>query len=273
MIDLHTHSTFSDGTDTPAQLLKKAEQAGLSAIALTDHNSVEGLPEFLEAGRHSPVRCVPGSEFSTEYHGTELHIVALFLPEKSYDEVRSITGEFHRRKVQSNLDLVERLRDAGYDICYEEVRQKSGGYVNRAHIASVLLEKGIVTDRNTAFSTILSDKGPYYVPPRRPDVFRVIGAVRDMGAVPILAHPFLNLSEGALLAFLPRAKEAGLMGMEVLYEKFDEATRLRAGQIAETFGLLPSGGTDYHGGNKPGLFLGSVDVPDRLLRDLEESIR
>lgn len=271
MIDLHTHSTFSDGTDTPRELVRNAEKAGLSAIALTDHNSVDGLDEFLKAGEESAVRCIPGSEFSTDYHGTELHIVALFLPKESYDKVRQITEQFHKRKIQSNIDLIERLHSAGYDITYEEVLARAGHYMNRAHIAAVLLEKGVGSDRNALFSTILSEKGEFYIPPRRTDVFEVIRAIREMGGVPILAHPFLNLTEQELRVFLPEAVEAGLIGMEVLYEKFDAQTRLLAAEIAREFGLLPSGGTDYHGDNKPGLFLGAVDVPDEILTALENS--
>ncbi len=274
MIDMHTHSTFSDGTCTPAQLLEQAEQAGLTAIALTDHNSVDGLPDFFAAAQKCSVKAVGGTELSTLYQGTELHILGLFLTPACYAPIREITEAFRVRKAQSNRDLVKRLAESGYDISFEEVSGRAGPYINRAHIAAVLMEKGYFTRRQDAFDTVLNEKNGLYVPPQRPDAYRTIRTLRKMGALPVLAHPFLNLTQEELLAFLPEAVEAGLAGMEVLYPRYTPETTRQAAQIARQFGLLESGGSDYHGGNKPDIRLGtgtgSLCVPDALYDALWE---
>lgn len=119
--DLHTHSTFSDGTDTPTELIKKAEQVGLSAIALTDHNSISGLSEFLSAAKDSKVIAVPGAEFSTEYEGKELHLVGLFIKEEHYQKVREFCDDVRKSKENSNRKLIENLKQVGYSVEYEEL--------------------------------------------------------------------------------------------------------------------------------------------------------
>ena len=140
--DLHTHSVFSDGTVTPTQLVREAAALDLT-VALTDHNSVSGLPELLEAARELGVEAVPGIEFSTDYQGKELHIVALFVTPQMYEPIRQYVAEGDRQKVQSNRDLVTRLRQAGYAIDYDAIVEKTpDGRVNRANIAQALLEKG-----------------------------------------------------------------------------------------------------------------------------------
>ena len=141
--DLHTHSVFSDGTDTPVQLLNKAEAAGLSAIALTDHNTVDGLPEFLEAAKGRRVRAVAGIEFSADYNGTELHILGLFVQPKHFDTISRLTEEYHQRKEQSNWELVDKLKNAGYVLDYDSIKARTpGGQVNRALIGAELTRLG-----------------------------------------------------------------------------------------------------------------------------------
>lgn len=279
MVDLHTHTVYSDGTDTPQELVAKAQALGLHALALTDHNSVDGLPEFLAAAEGSGVRPVAGTEFSTEYRGNELHILGLFLDEGAYEPIRKLTGDFLERKIQSNRDLVERLRQRGYALTYEEVCSRAHGYVNRAHIAALLADKGYVENPTQAFLQLLQVQAGLYVPPKRPEAYEVIRFIREQHAVPVLAHPFLNLTEAGLLEFLPQAVEAGLLGMEVYYSKFDGETVAAAERIVRRFGLAPSGGSDYHGRNKPDISLGvghgGLCVADEVyerLRALKESV-
>lgn len=266
MVDLHVHSTFSDGTDTPGALIAGAEAAGLTAIALTDHNTAAGLPDFLAAGGKSTVEAVAGVELSADYRGTELHILALFLTPEVLPAVNARTEAFRREKAQSSRALAARLAAGGYDVSYEEAAQRAGGYVNRAHIAALLTEKGYVPSIQAAFKTLLRRDGGYYVPPALPDAFETIRFIRSIGAVPVLAHPLLNLDEEALRAFLPMAVEAGLLGMEAAYPRYDAAGSLLARAVAEEFGLAPSGGSDYHGANKPDIRLGTgtgtLAVPD-----------
>lgn len=255
--DLHTHSVFSDGTCTPAEIIDTAVSLGLSVVALCDHNTVGGLSEFHAAAQGKPVEAVGGIEISTEYMDKDLHIVGLYIPPEHYDRITAMMEEANRRKQEKNLRLVEALKQNGYHISYEELRaQIPGGNINRAHIAAVLTEKGYTTSIKDAFDTLLSEKRGYYTPPKRLAVLDVIAFLRSIGAVPVLAHPFLDLTEPELEIFLPQAKEAGLVGMETLYSTFDSFQREAAARIAQKHGLLPSGGSDFHGSNKPDIRLG-----------------
>ncbi len=274
LCDLHTHTVYSDGTDTPAALVEKAENMGLRAIALTDHNNIAGLPEFLEAARGKQVQAVPGIEFTTEYAGIELHILGLWIQAEHYGAITRRMEEVRQKKDQSNRDLVDRLRAAGYALDYEALSaQTPDGYVNRAHMATKLTELGYTASVQEAFSRLLSEKAGYYRPCRRPDALETIGFIGSIGAVSVLAHPFLNLQESELRQFLTLAKPAGLDGMEVLYGMYDEATTALSMAIADEFGLLCSGGSDYHGGNKPHIQLGrgrgELAIPMDFCRCLE----
>lgn len=273
--DLHTHSVFSDGTDTPAQLLARAEEKGLCAIALTDHNTVSGLPAFLEAAKASSVRAIPGAEFSADYNGVELHILGLFLKPERFDEVTAMTREYHRRKEQSNMDLVQKLNEAGYVVDYEKIKAATPeGQVNRALIAAELLRLGYTESVKEAFRKLLKPECGYYVLPRRETPFETIRFIKSVGAVAVLAHPFLNLGEQELREFLKQAVPCGLDGMETMYSTYDEETEELSEKIAAEYGLLSSGGSDYHGKNKPHIELGSgqgrLRVPERYLTLLEE---
>lgn len=274
--DLHTHSCFSDGTFTPSQLLDEADALGLSAIALCDHNTVQGLPDFLDAARYHRAEAVPGAEFSTDYEGTELHILGLFIGPDQFEDISRRMADMHRRKEQSNMELVDNLRGAGYDLSYDRIREKALGQINRAHIAAELTALGYTASIKEAFSMLLKPSRGYYHPPERINAFEMIAYLRSIGAVPVLAHPFLNLKEeGALRHFLGPAKGAGLQGMEVLYPKFDDEQTHLAEKLAAEFGLLPSGGSDFHGENKPDIRLGSgkgtLKVPLSFLEGLKQA--
>ena len=255
--DLHTHSVFSDGTYTPAQLIAEAERIGLSAVALTDHNTIAGLPDFLAAGEGSTVEAVPGCEFSTDYNGTELHILGLWIQPEHYQTVTELLEKAQRDKEESNRNLVYALNEAGYAIDYEKVIARSQGSVNRAHIAAELMENGYISSIQEAFESLLTKKRGFYKPPQRIGAYDCIRFIRSIGAKAVLAHPFLNLKqEEALRAFLPEAVAAGLHGMEVAYSKFSPEQTALATQIADAFGLAYSGGSDFHGENKPDIALG-----------------
>lgn len=256
--DLHTHSVFSDGTYTPAQLIAEAEEIGLTAVALTDHNTIAGLPDFMAAGEGSSVKAVPGCEFSTDYNGVELHILGLYILPEHYQTVTDLLEKAQRDKEESNRNLVAALNEAGYAIDYEKVVARSQGSVNRAHIAAELMETGYISSIQEAFQSLLTKKRGFYKPPKRIGAYECIRFIKSIGAVAVLAHPFLNLKEeAALRAFLPEAVEAGLDGMEVVYSKFSPEQTALAQQIASDFGLLYSGGSDFHGANKPDIALGT----------------
>ena len=257
MIDLHTHSYFSDGTDAPEELIDQAKANGVSVIALTDHNTMGGVRRFLAKAKAEGVFGVAGIEFSTEYEKKELHIIALMVGEAYFDEIEANMEELKRRKEQSNRLLVEKLSAKGYDISYDGLVEKYHSVnINRAHIAATLTETGQTPSIKYAFAHLLGEECGIYIPPKRPDAFETIGYIRSIGAIPILAHPYLQFDQAELEAFLPLAIHSGLLGMEVDYSMYDEETTARAHETAEKFGLLPSGGSDHHGRNKPHITLG-----------------
>ena len=256
--DLHTHSNYSDGTFTPAEIVAEAEKLGLSAVALTDHNTVAGLPAFMEAAQHSSVEAVPGVEISCQYGDTELHLAGLYLPMENLDVITVYLESLNRKKEESNRLLIRNLNQAGYCLDYEEIRQAHpDGTVNRAVIAASMLEKGYVSSINQAFQDILSVKAGFYVPPQRLTFFNAIALLRYVEAVPVLAHPFLNLkTEAVLRECLQEAVPKGLVGMETMYSSYSPETEAAARRIAREFGLLESGGSDFHGDTKPHIRLG-----------------
>lgn len=258
MIDLHTHSTYSDGTLTPVELVALSEKIGLSAVALCDHNTVAGLPDFLEAAKSTTVTAIPGVEFSTDYEGRELHILALFVQPEDYGPITALLKQMLLAKEQSNIDLIRGLKTAGMDLDYGAIKAATpNGQVNRAVIAAEMVKKGYCDTVKAAFSRWLSPKRGYYTAPKRLDAFEVIRFIRSLGAVSVLAHPFLNLDDTELRHFLPEAKRCGLDGMEVYYPLFDETETRLAARIAEDYDLLKSGGSDFHGDNKPDIHLGT----------------
>lgn len=254
--DLHTHSVFSDGTFTPEELIKEAQNKGLSAIALTDHNNIGGIERFKAEAKKTDVEAVAGIEFSTDYGDTELHILGLFLKEEYFPQVNERAKELIERKDESNRILVERLNGAGYEIDYDSIKKSTMGTVNRAHIGEILYKKGYVSSIKESFTTLLSKNSPYYHTPKRLDVFETIDFIRSIGSIPILAHPFLDLDAPKLRIFLEKAVKFGLVGMETVYSTYDNGTTLLCKKIAKEFNLKESGGSDFHGERKPYISLG-----------------
>ncbi|MBQ6334935.1 MAG: PHP domain-containing protein [Erysipelotrichaceae bacterium] len=271
--DLHSHSNFSDGTLTPTQLVKLAEKQGLSALALTDHNTATGLREFMEAGKNSPVITVPGCEFTTEWNRKEIHIVGLFFAEKYWNEVEDFVELMHMSKLNSNTTLIRKLNEAGYQVSADEAQALTDGSdFNRAHVARVLLAKGYVSSVSEAFDTLLKEGNGFYTPAKRITSFAAIRFIKTFGATAIFAHPLLNLTYNEMTEFLPLAKEAGLDAIETRYTEFDEEMRQTAISLAETYGLKQSGGSDFHGQTKPGIDLGTgrgdLFVPYEFYEDM-----
>lgn len=276
--DLHTHSNCSDGSFSPAELVAAAKEQGVAALALTDHNTTKGLAEFVAAGKELGVITVPGCEFSTDYGETELHIAGLFLPERSRQEVETYVDALRRGKHDSNVLLIQKLRERGCDISYEEVAALTdASEFNRAHVARILQAKGFVHSLEQAFDTLLKPGNGCYFPARRPDALQTVRFINGIGGLAVLAHPFLNLDTAGLEEFLPKAKAAGLTAMETRYSLFDETATEKAAALAERFGLLQSGGSDFHGAAKPAISLGtgrgSLRVPFTFYEALAEAHR
>ena len=255
--DLHTHSNFSDGTYTPSEIIEKALEIGLSAVALCDHNTVDGIPDFLAAAKSKNIEAIAGVEFSVDYNGRELHLLGLYIPQDKFCQVSNLIIDINHRKEKSNIALINSLNNAGYHLDYMAIKSKTpSGKINRVHIAAELTQKGYTESIEHAFETLLSTSAGHYIEPKRFTVFEMIEFIKTIGAVPVLAHPFLNLSEHELIDFLPIAKEKGLVGIECYYSLYDKELTEKSIAIATQFGLKQSGGSDFHGTNKPDIKLG-----------------
>ncbi|MBO5701228.1 MAG: PHP domain-containing protein [Clostridia bacterium] len=272
--DLHTHSIYSDGTFSPKEIIDSAVNIGLEAVALCDHNTVDGLPEFLAAAENKSIQAIAGAEFSVDYNGKELHLLGLFIPESAFGTVSELMEDVNEKKRQSNIALIASLNRAGYEIDYEEVKKLTpDGKFNRAHIAEELTRKGYTESIDQAFKTLLSKKAGYYVEPQRIPFFDMIEFIKSVGAVPVLAHPFLDLNKDELEILLPLAKSRGLAGMECYYSKYTEEQTSDALELTERFGLKFSGGSDFHGSRKPDIMLGTgkgnLKIPYDWVAELE----
>ena len=276
--DLHTHSVFSDGTWTPSQIIEKAGSLGLSSVALCDHNTVSGLPDFIKAAEGKDIKAVCGCEFSVDYEGRELHLLGLFIKPERFDDVTALMDSVIARKEQSNIDLVSKLNKAGYAVDYDKIKAENpGATINRAHIARELTRLHYTTSVSEAFSTLLSPAAGFYIEPERLTVWQVIEFIDSIGAVPVLAHPFLELNEGELREFLAKAVPLGLCGIEAEYTLFDGAQRALLRDIAADFGILTSGGSDFHGETKPdthiGIGTGDLRVPAEWMNELKKCMK
>ncbi|HBI85040.1 MAG TPA: hypothetical protein DDX71_01950 [Ruminococcus sp.] len=255
--DLHTHSNCSDGSLSPEELAAAAKAAGLSAIALTDHNTVKGLAAFLKAGDLLGLETIAGCEFSTDYGRREQHIVGLFLPREAWDDIEAFVLPMRGSKHQSNLELIARLHDAGYDITYEDAAAYTEAEeINRSHVARALLAKGYVRSVRDAFERLLDRNAGFYQPPARLDAFETIRFIKRIGGTAVLAHPLRKLDVDALRVFLPQAKENGLDAMETHYGDYTAEETQCMTDLAAEFDLLSSGGSDFHGASKPHIALG-----------------
>lgn len=275
--DLHTHSLFSDGTCTPKEIIDTAEKLGLCAVALCDHNTTDGLKDFILAAKNSSVLAVPGVEFSVDYNSTELHILGLFLPEEAFTPISELMKSALERKEKSNIDLIAALKTIGFDLNYEEIKGKTPkGCINRSHIAEEMVKKGYISSISEGLKTYLSKKMGYYREPERISAFEIIEIIKSLGGAPVLAHPFLNLTEEELIKFLPIAKEKGLVGMECYYSEYDEKTTETALELASKFGICPSGGSDFHGDKKPSIKLGvgkgNLKIPFEWAENIKKEI-
>ena len=264
-VDLHTHSNHSDGSLSPFQLVK-AVAGRCDAIALTDHNTVSGIPEFLKAGRRFGITAVPGIELSTEFEGIEFHLVGLFLPEDRLGDVEAFVSKTRERKRRNNEILAERLIAAGYRVSIDELKNEfQTENINRAHFAKLLYKKGYTGSVKEAFETILNEKNGFYTPAKKPETPDAIALINEIGALSVLAHPFVSTDAETVRRVLTIFKGCGLDGIECRYTEYDKATQTEAEELAEKLDLLKSGGSDFHGDTKPSISLlsgnGDLFVP------------
>lgn len=275
-IDLHLHTTHSDGSLRPADVLTLAQKAEVSALAITDHDIMDGLPEAMAVGTQLGIEVLPGVEISSFDGKGELHILGYCLnwrDEKLQSRLAVLRASRHRR----NPLIVERLQAMGLELTYDEVRALAGTEsVGRPHIARVLMEKGYVTSAKEAFDRYLAEGRPGYVARELPSPAEAISWIKEAQGVAVLAHPtWVKESDTALPAFVRALKDNGLGGIEVHYSTHTQQQTMRFLELAKQFDLLVTGGSDFHGLTKPdievGVGRGSLKVPEQLLAPLKEA--
>lgn len=273
-VDLHTHSTSSDGTDSPTAVVEAAVRAGLNAVALTDHDTLEGIAEAQAAADRLGIELVPGTEISCEFEPGTMHMVILFL-EPGRGPLQDRLGELQDARSRRNEVIVERLRDLGLDISYEEVLAEAGeGSVGRPHFAAVMERKGLVANFRAAFDEYLGNGKPAYVPRLRLRPEEAVKLARRSDAVPVIAHPHtLGLNTAAEFAeFYHYMAALGVAGIEAYYGEYLLVHQHALADTLRSHGLIPSGGSDYHGSYKPNLEVGTgrgwLMVHDEILEEL-----
>ena len=273
-VDLHTHSTASDGSDPPSRLIELAARQGLMAIALTDHDTQEGWAEAEATARVLDIELVPGVELSAQHSPGSMHLVVLWLTPGA-GPLQDRLAELQHGRHDRNTRIVANLAALGMPITVAEVDEEAGGgSVGRPHIAAVMTRQGYVPDLRPAFDLWLGSTRPAYADRPRLDPKEAIGLARESGAVPVLAHPHtLGINTAAEMAdLLTDLRGWGLVGLEAVYSAYRRHERDGYAHLARRFGLIPSGGSDYHGLYKPGLELGrgfgDLVVPDSLLDEL-----
>jgi 3',5'-nucleoside bisphosphate phosphatase len=276
MIDLHTHSSFSDGTLTPTALVNLAETIGLKAVALTDHDTVAGVPEGIRAAEHLRVHFVPGVELSAQIDRGALHILGLFV-DHTHPDLTSVLDDTIRFRNQRNDQVIQRLGALGISISLEEVEKEAKmGTLGRPHFAAVLTRKGYTHSIRDAFLRYLSKNGAAYIPKVRIPPERAIEVIQKAGGVPVLAHPDqTHLGGQELATLIENLKEMGLKAIETRYSGYTRTQSRKYSRLAARFCLRESGGSDFHGAVKPGLALGvgpgDLNVPDDFLELLREA--
>nr|HID60197.1 phosphatase [Desulfobacterales bacterium] len=274
-VDLHIHSNASDGTFSPLEILELARNAGLKAISITDHDTIEGSRCACEAS-FPQIEVLSGVEISTSFTPGTLHILG-YLISLDHPVLDNTLKVLQNARKDRNPKIIQRLRELGIDITYEEVlRVADGGQVGRPHIAHVLVKKGVVSDINEAFDRYLNTRGPAYVEKFRLSPTKAIQLILEAGGIPVLAHPFtLEIEEEKTLdRVVYDLVQEGLKGIEVYYSDHKSKHTLQYLRLAKRYDLLITGGTDFHGERKPGVRIGvgrgNLNIPYRLVRELKK---
>lgn len=274
-VDMHSHSTASDGTLTPTELVRLAAKNRLRAMALTDHDGVDGLDEAIAEGERLGVEVIPGVELSAEHaHGT-MHVLGFFL-DRTKTLLQQKLQKLQDGRAERNPLIVKKLQDLGIDITFDEVKAASGGgLIGRPHFAKVLLAKKVVSTMQEAFEKYLKKGAPAYAEKFRFSPEDTIRLIHEGGGVAVLAHPFTvykNPGKG-LDEEIRRLAEAGLDGIEVYYSTYSPDQSRRYRKLVDRNGLLASGGSDFHGSHKPGITLGYGHGKLRVPYDLVDELR
>jgi predicted metal-dependent phosphoesterase TrpH len=276
VIDLHTHSSASDGSMSSIELVRHAKEKGLAAIALTDHDTVDGVKEALEEGERVGLEVIPGIEISVDYK-PEMHILGFFLNINEYTNIRKELGLVKQGREARNKKIINRLNELGVSITEEEVKNVvAGDITGRPHIARVLVSKRYVKTMDEAFDKYLSKEGLAYFKRFELNPIDGIKAIKNAGGIPVIAHPvFLRKSYDDMDKLLGELKEYGLAGIEAIYSENSKEDTGNLLRLAIKHQLLVTGGSDFHGTFKSGIELGTgrgnLKVPYELLEKLRRA--
>jgi len=263
-IDLHLHTQYSDGALSPLQAAEAAAQAGLRAIAITDHDTMEGLAELRDV---PGLEIVPGIERKALFRDTEIHILGY---DGDWEQMRRQPRLIADREAR-NAAIIEKLRADGVDITTKELYASKKGVAGRPHIAALLVKKGYFPDVKTAFAEWLGEGRPYYASLAWQTVPEIIQALGAAGAASVLAHPLqYAFSEPQLRELVQLCRDAGAVGMECLYSGYSRAETEMLLALCREYDLCPTGGSDFHGPNRPERVIGGVQAPYAWLCTLRE---
>lgn len=281
MIDLHAHTTASDGTLSPTALVELAAAEGLSALAITDHDTVDGIAEAATAGARLGVRIVPGIELAARppWSDREVHLLGYFL-DPNDEALARLLDRMRVGREARGAEMAERLRALGVDIAYEDIRDAAvGDVIGRPHVADVLVARGVVRDRGEAFERYLAGGRPAYVARDLATLAEALETLRGASAIPVIAHPaLLPMSVDELAGKLPRLRAWGLAGLECDHSSHEPHIARRLARLAAVHGLVATAGSDFHGpGMKPGVRLGHATkgrpIADDVIVRLEQARR
>ncbi|MBO5870402.1 MAG: PHP domain-containing protein [Clostridia bacterium] len=275
-IDLHTHSTCSDGSMTPYELVKHAHERGLKAIALSDHDTIAGIDEAMEAGREYGVEVVPAIEFSVQ-SDTETHILGFYIDHKG-QLIQDALENINSVRWQRTVNTCNKLRELGFDVTLEEAQAIApSGIIGRAHFARILAEKGYTQSVKEGFDKYLANGRPAYDGTQYLTAEAAVKLINDLGGVAFVAHPHLiRLDDATLRAFLLKLKEVGLCGIEGYYNEYTPEMQDYFQNLARELGLEISGGTDFHAKMKPhieiGIGQGDMKIPYSVLQRIKDIV-
>jgi len=265
--DLHLHTLFSDGTYTPQELIEKAKKAGLSCIAVVDHDTVSGIEPALEAAESENIEVVPGIELTAEYEGSEIHILGYFIDYKNKEFIKKLEA-LRENRIGRIHKILAKLKDAGVSLNPQAVFDiAQQGTVGRLHIARAMVKEGIVTSIFEAFRKYIGDKCPAYVSGFRLSPIEAINLIKEAGGIPVLAHPYILNNDELVLMLI----KYGIMGLEIYYPEHSQAMINFYLELARKNNLLVTGGSDCHGSAKPEVKIGSVKIPYDLVDSLKRA--
>lgn len=267
-VDLHTHSTASDGIYTPAELLRQASEAGLRVLALTDHDTTNGIREAVEAARKLDIEFIPGIELNTDTGGGEVHVLGYF-PELERPAFQAALQSLRHARELRGERMVELLNKHGISVSWERVREIAQGTVGRPHVARALMEAGYVQSIGEAFDKYIGKGCIAYVPRYRLSPVDATRLIDSANGLPVIAHPLTLPGLPRLREWLPELCAAGMVGLETYYGPYTEADERELRDLAHEYSLIPTGGTDFHG---PGIHptpLGGRYVPYEAVERLK----